>query len=73
MLMQKVSSVLHESAPRRRPLQRATISCLATSPILGTNSNSEVERTLCKGRSCHDHWVAQKRSSQKVLLRRWDC
>ena len=43
------SSVLHEFAPRKRPLQHATISLLATSPILGTNSISGIEKTLYRG------------------------
>ena len=71
--MHAESSVLHESAPRRRPLQRATISLLATSPILGTNSNSEIEKTLYKGVILSQSLVPQNRSSQKVFSRRWPC
>ena len=56
------SSVLHESAPRRHPLERATTSLLASSPFLGTNSKSEIEKKKKKNAvqtviSCHDHWL----------------
>ena len=62
------NSVLHESAPRRRPLQRATTSLLATCPTLGisyTNSSSEVKKTLYKGVILSRSLVARMRSSQK--------
>ena len=36
------SNDLHESVPRKRPLQHATAWLLATSPILGTNSHFEI-------------------------------
>ena len=64
------SGVLHESVPRRRPLQRATISLLATFSIVGTNSNSEIENMLYTGVILSRSLVARMRSFQKVLSHR---
>ena len=60
------SNDLHESVPRRRPLQHATAWWLAASP----NSRFEIEKTLYKVEILSRSLVAQKRSSRRVLSRR---
>ena len=64
---------LHESVPRRRPLQHATAWWLATSPILGTNSHFAIGRTLYTVVILSRSLVVQKRSSRRILSRRCSC
>ena len=43
------SNDLHESVPRRRPLQHATAWWLAASPTLDTNSHFEIGENAVQG------------------------